>query len=93
MTVLQKLVTEKQPPLTSTHSINYEMTNTLTHLMWLYYIESRPNHNLVYTVDHTFGYHSQKLICACVKSSVHAHGTEIRGGNSEQFKTSVGLAR
>ena len=44
-----------------------------------YYTERRPNHNLMYTVDHTFGYRSKKLICACAKSSAHAHGTKIRG--------------
>ena len=32
----------------------------------------------MYTVDHTFGYRSKKVICACAKSS--AHSTEIRGG-------------
>ena len=44
----------------------------------------------MYTVDHTFGYRSKKLICACTKSSVHTHDTEIRGGNFKQSKTSVG---
>ena len=33
----------------------------------------------MYTVNQTFSYHSQKFICACVKSSVDAHGSEIRG--------------
>ena len=39
----------------------------------------------MYTVDHIFGYRSQTLIRACVKSSAHAHGTEIRGGNLKNF--------
>ena len=32
-----------------------------------------------------------KVICACAKSSAHAHGTKIRGGNFKQFKTFVGV--
>ena len=44
------------------------MTNPLTHLMSPYYTERLPNHNLLYTMDHTFGYCSQKLIRTCVKS-------------------------
>ena len=35
----------------------------------------------MYTVDHTFGYHSQKFIHAYAKLSVYDHGTEIRGEN------------
>ena len=66
---------------------------TSTHLMLPYYTERQPSHKLMYTVDHTFGYHSQKFICTCMKWSMHAHGIEIRGGNFKQFKTSVGLAR
>ena len=40
----------------------------------------------MYTMDHTFGYRSKKLICACVKSSAHAHDTEIRGQKFETFE-------
>ena len=47
------------------------------------YTRRQLNHNLMYTMDHTFGYHSKKFICACVKLSAHAHGTEIRGGNQD----------
>ena len=36
--------------------------------MSLYYTERRPNHNLIYTVDHTFGYRSKKFIRGCTKS-------------------------
>ena len=50
-----------------------------------YYTEDDRITNLMYTVDHTFGHCSQKFIGTCTKSSAHAHGTEIRGGN---FKTS-----
>ena len=50
---------------------------TSTHLMSLYYTERQPNHNLMYTVDHTFGYRSKKFMCTCTKSSAHAHGTEL----------------
>ena len=66
--VLQMLVFGKQPPLTSTH-LQYPMDE---------YIE-QPNDNLMYTVDHTFGYCSKEFICTCAKSSVHAHDTEFRG--------------
>ena len=47
----------------------------------------------LYTVDHTFGYHSKKFICTCAKSSAHAHGTKFRGGNFINFKISIGCAR
>ena len=30
-----------------------------------------------------------KFICACTKSSEHAHGTKFRGGNFKHFKTSL----
>ena len=63
-----------------------ETTSTLTRLMLLYYTETWPNYNLTYTVDHTFGYHSQKFKCACAKSSLLAHSTEIRGTNFKHFK-------
>ena len=66
---------------------------TSTRLMWLYSTERRPNHSLMYTVDHTFGYHSQKFIHTCAKLSAHAHSTEIRGRKFKQFKTAVGLTR
>ena len=58
-----------------------ETTNTLIHLMLLYYTERRPKHDLMYTVDHILGYCNKKFIRACAKSSPHAHGTEIKGGN------------
>ena len=59
---------------------------TFTHLMSLYYTERRLNHDLMYTMDHTFSNRSQKFICACEKSSTHAHGTEIRGGKFKYLK-------
>ena len=68
-----------------------KMTNTLTHLMLLYYTERRLNHNLMYNVDHTFSYPSKKFICACVKLSVHADGTEFRGGHVKFMKTAARL--
>ena len=62
MTVLQMLVTEKQPLLTSTYrrqlSDKRSEMSTSTHLMSPYCSERRPNHNFMYTVDHTSGYHS-----------------------------------
>ena len=43
------------------------------------------------------GYRSQKLTCACMKSSVHAHGTKFRGGNFKhklwQFATDSQVCR
>ena len=53
------------------------MTNTLTHLMSPYYSKGQLNHNLMYTMDHTFDYRSQKFTHTCRKSSAHAHGTNI----------------
>ena len=76
MTVLQTLVTLKQPQVTLTHF--WHKTNALIHLMSPYYTKRRPNHNRMYTVDHTSGYCSQKFIRACTKLSAHAHSTEIR---------------
>ena len=95
MTVLQTLVTVKQPQLTfgCRQMTSGEMTNTLIHLMSPYYTKRRPNHNLMYTVDHTFGYHSKRFIRTHTKFFAHAHGTEIRGGNFKHLKTSVGRAR
>ena len=55
-----------------------------------FYTERRPNHNLMYTVDHTFGYHSTHLLCACLESSAHAPGTKFRGRNFKHFKISKG---
>ena len=42
------------------------------------YLKRQPNYNHMYTMDHTFSYHSQKNICAYAKLSAHAHGTEFR---------------
>ena len=38
----------------------------------------------MYTVDLTFGHHSKKF--TCMESSVHAHGSEIRGRSFKLFK-------
>ena len=62
---------------------------TSTRIMSLYKTERRPNNNLMYTVDQTFGYHSQKFICACAESSAHAPATKIRGGKFKYFKTLI----
>ena len=53
-----------------------ETSITSTHLMSPYYTERRPSHNLMYTVDHTFTYSSEKFLCACAESSMHAHTTK-----------------
>ena len=42
--------------------------------MLLYYTKRQPSHNLMYTIDHTFGYHSKKFIPACTELSTHTHG-------------------
>ena len=83
MTVLQTLVSffNLKSPLVAVGRTGGEMTNTSTHLMSPYYTEGRLNNNLMYTMDHTFGYCSHKFLHACVKSSAHSHGTEIRGRN------------
>ena len=47
----------------------------IPHLMSPCYTKRQPNHNLIYTVDHPFGYCSKKFICACAKTSTHAQGT------------------
>ena len=65
MTV-QALVTKKQPPLTLTHLWR---NNTLTHLMSLYYTKRRLNNKLMYTVDHTIGYHRNPLHMFMVSKS------------------------
>ena len=44
----------------------------------------------MYTIDHTFSYGSKKFICACTKSSAHAHGTKIRDGNVKLLETTMG---
>ena len=46
----------------------------------------QPNHNLMYTMDHTFTYHRKKFIHVCAKSSAHAHGIKIRGGNMKLWR-------
>ena len=51
----------------------------------------QPNHNLMYTMDHTLGYHSKNFICSSTKSSARAHGTEIRGRNVKLLETTVGF--
>ena len=39
------------------------------------------------SVNHTFGYFSEKFMHVCAKSSVDAHSTEISDGNFKHFKT------
>ena len=77
--------------LYATLSYRAKCPNTSTHLMSLYYTKKRPNHNLIYTVDHTFGYHSKKFICS--HSSPHTHGTEFRGGNFKPLMDGSPLTR
>ena len=62
-----------------------------TRCMSLYYTKRQLNHNLMYTVDHTFGYSSKKLTCSNL--SVYANYIEFRGGNFKHFKASVGCAK
>ena len=59
---------------------------TSTCLMSPYYTKRQPNHNLVYTWDHTFGYRSKKFICVCAKLSAHAYCTKFRGSNFKILK-------
>ena len=87
------MVTERQPPLTLTHLRQNDQYFNLPYVAILHRELTESNHNLMYTVDHIFGYHSKKFICTCVKLSAHAHGTEISGLNFKQFKTSIGFAR
>ena len=93
MTLLQTLVTEKQPQLTfgsrwmNTWQ-NDQYLKSLTHLMSLYYIKRRPNHNLMYTVDPLL---VTVVKNSCTKSSAHAHGAEIRGVNVKLLETSMEL--
>ena len=51
------------------------------------------NHNLMYTVDYSFGYCSKKIIHTYANLSAHTPGTEIRDGNLKHFKTCVRRAR
>ena len=62
-----------------TRFLNINNSTTKTHLMLPYSTERRQNHNLMYTVDHTFGYCSHNFIRTCVKSSAHAHSTKTKG--------------
>ena len=41
----------------------------------------------MYTMDHTFSYHSNIFLCTCSHSSVHAHSEAFRGRNFKHFKT------
>ena len=99
MTVLQNVGQRKATSINLISSLvavrrtRSKTTNTLTHLMSPYYTERRPNHNLMYTMDHTFSYHSKNFIYARAKSSVRAHGSEIRGGNLKLLETTVGLEK
>ena len=85
MTVLQTLVTKQQPPLPqftfSSLWMNRWQDYTYLNSPISILHQKRLNHNLMYTVDHTFCYRSTKFICACAKSSADAHGTKIRDGN------------
>ena len=56
-----------------------------------YYNERQSKHNPMYTVDHTFIYHSKKFVGACAKSSALAHGSKIRGRNLKLLETTVKL--
>ena len=40
----------------------------------------------MYTVDLTFSYRCRNFICTSLKSSAHAHGTEVRGRNFNSLK-------
>ena len=55
--------------------------------MSLYYSKRGKSHNLIYTVGPTFSYCSKTFIYTCSNLSVHAYGSEFRGGNFKHFKT------
>ena len=93
-TVLQTLVTKKQPQLPfGSCPANMWQNDKFLNSPYVTILppQKRLNHNLMYTMEHTFGYQSKKFTCACVKSSAHAHNTKIRVGNYKYFETSVGL--
>ena len=50
------------PQLGSHRRNRWQNANTLTHLMSPYYTERQLNHNLMYTMDHTFGYRRKKFV-------------------------------
>ena len=51
----------------------------------IHHTEKLPSHNLTYTVDYTFSYHSKKFTCTYSHSSAHAHGMTFRRGNCKHF--------
>ena len=93
ITVLHMLVTERQPQLT----FGSRRTNTWRNDQYLnsnyvavLHQKTTELQPYVHRGSHLTGYPSQKLTRACMKSSVHSHGTEVRGGNFKWFKTSIG---
>ena len=67
-------ITERQPPFTSTH------------LMQLYYTNTRPS-NTLYTIWTT------PLVTVGKDSSAYVHGEAARGRNCKLFKNSVARSR
>ena len=63
MTVLQTMVTVKQPQLTFGSCRMKQPISSSAAVLHL----KMTDHNLMYTVDHTFGYRGQKFIYACKK--------------------------
>ena len=84
MTVLQMLVTVRRT--------QGETTNTLTHLCCCILGKATESKLYVHCGPH-LQLPQKEIHTPCVKSSMCAHGTEIRGRNFEYFKTSVELAR
>ena len=71
MTVLKTWVTVKQPQLTfGSRRMNKWRNNQYQNSPCVFVWYRRwPNHNLMYTVDHTFGYRSKKFVLASTELS------------------------
>ena len=67
-----------------------QMLNTSTHLaLNCYTKKTTESQSYIYTMDHSFRYHSKKFICTCSDLPSHAHGSQFRGRSFKHFKTSV----
>ena len=95
MTVLQTWIIEKQPtylqPTFSSRRKNTWRNDQYLNSPYVTVLHPKrqPDHNLMYTVHHTFSYHSKIFIRTCTKSSAQSHGTKFRGRNFKHFKISV----
>ena len=99
MTVLQTLVTEKKPPLTSNH-LRYLSDKRVAKRpipQLILFRRITPKDKRITTLCTPWTTPSftvvKKFTRTCVKSTAHAHGTKIRGGYLKPWKTTEGVTR